>query len=124
MQGGGGGKRRKPPTSRDVGGGGGGGGDGGGDSCTSLQAKTALQSPDFIVLGMLRVGDELDVRLVGDASSRSLVAVHRKHGEAGTLLPPSLERFVACMGSGNRYKARVTQLDGAHCEVQMHHESR
>ncbi len=102
---------------------GGAGGDGGyGDdhfNCETLVERTSLSSPVPEIVKQLSVGDELDVRLGQQGSAEILQAVDSDGAMAGSVVPPSLPRFIMCIRRGSKYVAVVQSIDGGRVRVEI-----
>ncbi len=78
--------------------------------------RVILNSPNPTVLLKLRVGDELDVLLVG-----KVLVAQPKSGPpaAGALTPARLADLLDCMDKGRKYKAVVLKITGGRCDVEI-----
>lgn len=101
---------------------GGGSGSGGSEipipqiDCTRISEKTVLNSPVLEVVGSLKKGDVLSVRV---QNGTSLVAITKDGKIAGALTPPLLPRIVECIEEGFEYVAIVLSVSGGECRVHV-----
>ena len=103
-------------------GGGGGGGRGGGDehfNCETLVERTSLSSPVPEVVAALEKNDSLEVQIGRHGEAEILQAVDRNGDIAGSLVPPSLPRFIMCIRQGSSYVAVVQEKDGGRIRVEI-----
>ena len=100
--------------------GGGGGGLGGPPipeiMCTQISERTVLNSPVPGVVGNLKDGDVLYVKV---HKGTSLVAVNKDDDIAGALTPLLLPRIVECIEEGYEYVAIVLSVTGGECRVHV-----
>jgi hypothetical protein len=92
------------------------------DSCALLVARTRLESPNPPVVSTLKDGMVLSVRLrklAGFNGSYTLEAITQDGQVAGTLHPPDLPKFVACIRESYSYVARVQSIHGGRVQVEI-----
>jgi hypothetical protein len=102
--------------------GGGGGGGGGGDDtfdCQRLVERTSLSSPVPAVVNKLAVGDQLQVVIGVQGGTEVLQALDETGAVAGSLVPPSLPRFIMCIRRGFEYVAVVQERDNGRVRVEI-----
>lgn len=98
------------------------GGNGGGDegfNCETLVERTSLNSPVPAVVAQLSVDDQLEVRIGRQGDADILQAVDGTGAIAGSLVPPSLPRFIACIRQGSQYIAVIQSIDGGRVRVEI-----
>ena len=89
--------------------------------CESIVDETILNSPDPTVLNKLTVGDLLMVDIIETEGRRSLVARTDAGEIAGAITSDSLRDLIRCINEGNSYQAKVIELDGGLCRVEVRH---
>lgn len=97
-------------------------GNGGGDegfNCETLVERTSLNSPVPAVVAQLSVDDQLEVTLGRQGSADILQAVDARGAIAGSLVPPGLPRFIACIRQGSHYIAVIQSIDGGRVRVEI-----
>lgn len=86
-------------------------------SCPLLTFRTPLNSVDPKVLGVLSVGDELQI-----AERNGSVLAETDDGSiAGSITAPQLSNLLACIAGGYKYVAIVESIHGGTCIVQIKH---
>lgn len=105
------------PTSPGGGDGGGGGGPDA-DPC-DIVSLTNLNSPDAAVVGTLRPGDVLEVRLRA-GPPRLLLAETGAGRIVGSITSAAMPRIIACIQKGETYVADVVTVRGGICQVRIH----
>jgi hypothetical protein len=101
---------------------GGGGGSGGGDepfNCERLVERTSLSSPVPEVVASLKENDFLQVQLGRQGEAEILQAVDLSGNIAGSLVPPSLPRFIGCIRQGSSYIAVIQEKIGGRIRVEI-----
>jgi hypothetical protein len=102
---------------------GGGGNGGGGEAppldCLALIVTTTLNSPVPSVLATLRVDDVLEIVLKQQGANRIVVAQTAGSDVAGSITSDILPNLIRCITQGIRYNARVLEIDGGRCRVQI-----
>jgi hypothetical protein len=101
----------------------GGGGGGGGDvpplNCLEIIVVTTLNSPVPSVLATLHIGDFLDIVLKPQGGNPVVVAQTAGADVAGSITSDVLPSLIRCITDGFRYNARVLEIDGGRCRVQI-----
>lgn len=85
--------------------------------CSAIRDTTILNSPDPVVLSRLSVGDVLSIRAESDDGP--LVAVDSEGSVAGSITSLSMSRMLRCISEGWDFQARVSELEGGRCRVEI-----
>jgi hypothetical protein len=96
---------------------GGGGGPDSGDDCGTLTFRTTLASPNPSALWKLQMNDALALELEGP--NGPVHALTTDGDTAGSIVGPSVNKLVRCLGQGYSYVAVVRTVDAARCEVEV-----
>lgn len=107
---------RTPPTQGTSGTGG--GGSSASDGC-DIVSVTNLNSPVKSVIGILRAGEQLGVRLQA-GPPRILQAINSAGLVAGSITSPEMPRIIACILQGVTFVADVVFVRGGTCQVRLH----
>ena len=99
--------------------GGGGGGDGPDADPCDIVSLTNLNSPNAAVVGTLRPGDMLGVRLQA-GPPRLLLAETGAGRIVGSITSAAMPRIIACIHKGETYVADVVTVRGGICQVRIH----
>lgn len=87
------------------------------DECGNLSARTTLNSPQAAVIGRLKVGDVLIVRL--RIGGPEIVVALFEGQEVGSITFTQLITLIACLKQGFPYVADVLAIKGGGCEVMV-----
>ena len=89
------------------------------DDCATLSQQTTLNSPNRTVLGQLKKGDLLDVRVNKAGKGVVVEAVH--NGQvAGSITSSIIQHLAECIEKGYEYVAEVVDVQGGACRVHVH----
>jgi hypothetical protein len=105
-----------------------GGGGGGGTwvspqenvDCATISDRSVLNSPVPAVIGQLKAGDVLDIRLNRTGAAPIVEAVFSGQF-AGTVTSRIMLRLIECISSGHTYMAEVVNVAGGACTVDVRH---
>ncbi len=109
MSGGGGGPARGRPQEGDL-------------DCASLVIRTILSSPDPDVLDEVEAGDVLSLSRP-DPSEPRILAVTSNERVAGSITTGRQADLVQCMDADYSFIARITEIDGGACHVEVRPEA-
>lgn len=88
-----------------------------GEDCEAMVITTHLASPKAPVLATLSPGDVLLLEL---ASDQGPLQAFTEGGElAGNILSREQSRLISCILEGFNYQARVLEIDGAECQIEI-----
>lgn len=87
--------------------------------CDKISIRTQLASPDPDVVKELGKGDILQIVLA--TATGPLQAVTNDGAIAGAILTSDPGMLIGCMNDGNKYQARVLDVDGGDCEVLIYY---
>lgn len=84
--------------------------------CARLIFQATLNSPNPGVVGLLSVGDSLEVLLNPQGQG---VTVEFNGEVAGAITAMQVAQLINCMNSGFLYQAIVLQIEGGRCVVRI-----
>lgn len=85
-------------------------------SCDKINILTQVVSPTMTYFGIASVGDVLRVKLDQDDV---VVLVNSENDEVGSVIPPEITTLIKCIKEGDKYKAIIKSIDGAHILVNI-----
>jgi len=85
--------------------------------CSQLMVRTILASPVAAVLQSVNIGDQLLLRL--EPGRSVVIAVDPSGRAAGSIISPDLHNLIDCIRQGNSYTAKVLEIEGGRCVVQI-----
>lgn len=87
--------------------------------CKTLSIYTQLASPDPALVGKLKIGEILTIRLIPPTGP---VQVFNKSGEVvGAILSKDVAKLIECISDGHEYQAKVLDIKGGNCQVIITH---
>ncbi len=89
-----------------------------GGSCEDLVIDTQVSSPRAAVVASLKIDDVLDVQ-VQQQGNTSVVVLLVDGQLAGGVASPEVQKLRECLQQGTKYRARVTNVSGAHVAVRI-----
>ncbi|MBS4064725.1 MAG: hypothetical protein KGZ74_09210 [Chitinophagaceae bacterium] len=87
--------------------------------CNTLKIYTQLASPDSLLVGKLKIGEILAIRLIPPTGP---VHVLNNSGEiVGAILSKDVAKLIECISDGHEYRAKVLDIKGGNCQVIIAH---
>lgn len=87
--------------------------------CNKLTIYTQLASPDPLLVGKLKIGEILSIRLIPPTGP--VQVLNNSGGIVGAILSKDVAKLIECISDGHQYQAKVLEIKGGNCQVIITH---
>jgi hypothetical protein len=87
--------------------------------CNTLSIYTQLASPDPSLVGKLKTGEILMIRLIPPTGP--VQVINNSNETVGAILSKDVAKLIECISDGHEFLAKVLDIKGGNCQVLITH---